>query len=75
VSGTTRAPREAGSLAEAHRTLIEHVVWPHFWAVQIWVLVLFLMYCSLRDLIRALGPERVRGMFLGGAGSAPTSGG
>jgi hypothetical protein len=63
--------RETGNLAQAHAELMEHVVWPHFWAVQIWLLVLFLMYCSLRELIRALGADRVHGVFFGaGRGSA-----
>jgi len=57
--------RETGDLAQAHSQLMQHVVWPHFWAIQIWLLVLFLMYSSLRELVRALGPERVRAMFLG----------
>ncbi|MDX2312683.1 MAG: hypothetical protein QNL90_01305, partial [Gammaproteobacteria bacterium] len=41
------------------------VIWPHFWAIQIWLLVLFFMFCALRELIRALGRERVRAMFIG----------
>lgn len=57
--------REHGSLAEANRTMLDQVVWPHFWAVQLWLLVLFLMYCSLRELVRALGPARVRTLFFG----------
>lgn len=59
--------REKGSVGAAHRELMEHVVWPHFWVVQLWLLVLLLVYCSLRELVRALGRERVRQMFFGGA--------
>lgn len=58
---------EAGGLVQAHHALMEQVVWPHFWAIQIWLLVLFLMYCALRELIRTLGPESVRRIFLGGS--------
>jgi hypothetical protein len=59
--------REYGNLALANRHLLDEVVWPRFWAVQIWLLILFFMYCSLRELIRALGRDRVRLMFLGGS--------
>ena len=57
-------------LAAAHRHLMAEVVWPHFWAVQVWLLVLFLVYCALRELIRVLGKERVRAMFFGPLGAA-----
>lgn len=55
--------RRMGSLAEANRQLFQEIVWPHFWCVQMWLLVLLLLYCSLRELIRAIGRERVVGMF------------
>ena len=51
------------SLGEAIRHLMGEVVWPQFWAVQIWLLVLFLAYCSLRELIRAVGRQEVIDMF------------
>lgn len=57
--------RQYGDIALANRHLVDEVVWPHFWAVQIWLLVLFFMYCGLRELIRALGRERVSHMFFG----------
>ena len=57
--------REHGDLALANRHLFDEVVWPHFWFVQIWLLVLFFLYCTMRELIRALGRERVRAMFFG----------
>lgn len=57
--------REHGGLAAANRHLLGEVVWPHFWAVQIWLLVLLLVYCALRELVRALGRERVLHLFFG----------
>jgi hypothetical protein len=42
--------REYGNLALANRHLLDKVVWPHFWAIQIWLLVLFFMFCTLREL-------------------------
>jgi hypothetical protein len=59
--------REHGNLAVANRHLLDEVVWPHFWFVQIWLLVLFLMYCTLREFVRVIGGERVRHMFFGPA--------
>jgi len=61
--------RQQGSLVAAHRQLMAELVWPHFWAVQIWLLVLLFVYCALRELIRSLGRERVIEMFFGTRGS------
>jgi purine-cytosine permease-like protein len=51
------------NVAEANRRMIEEIVWPHFWAVQLWSVVLLLVYCAFRELVRALGRERVIKMF------------
>ena len=59
--------RAYGGIADANSRLLDEVIWPHFWIVQIWLLVLFLMYCTLRELIRVLGRERFRTIFLGPA--------
>lgn len=53
-------------LEAASRQLLHEVVWPHFWAIQLWLLVLFFVYCAMRELIRAIGPREVRRMFFGG---------
>ena len=54
-----------GSLAEANRQLAEEIVWPHFWAVQLWLVVLLFVYCAMRELVRAIGREKVLDMFFG----------
>jgi hypothetical protein len=54
-----------GNFAEAHRHLVEEIVWPHFWLIQMWLIVLFFVYCSLRELIRAIGKREFTAMFLG----------
>ena len=59
------AYRETGSFAAANAHMVEAVVWPHFWAVQILMLVLFLQYCTLREFSRAVGGPRMRALFLG----------
>ena len=60
--------RRHDGLAEAHRRMLAEVVWPHFWAVQIWLAALLLMYCSMRELSLALEPGRLRQVFFGAHG-------
>lgn len=52
--------------AEANRRLAEEIVWPHFWLIQMWLVVLFFVYCAMRELVRAIGREKVVQMFIGG---------
>ena len=54
-----------GDIAEANRHLLDEAVWPHFFIVQIWLFVLFFLYCVVTELVRVLGRDRVRSMFLG----------
>jgi hypothetical protein len=44
--------------------IVAKVVLPHFRAVQILMLVLFLQYCTLREISRSVGRQRMRAMFL-----------
>lgn len=53
------------SLMEANRHLIDEVVWPHFWLLQMWLSVLFLIFCALRELVRVIGRDKVIQMFFG----------
>jgi len=54
-----------GDLSAAHRQLMSEIVWPHFWAIQLWLIVLLFVYCALRELIRAIGREKIIEMFVG----------
>jgi hypothetical protein len=54
-----------GSLSSANRHLFEEVVWPRFWAIQIWLLVLLFVYCGFRELVRVVGRHAVIEMFFG----------
>jgi hypothetical protein len=45
--------------------LWNETVWPHFWAIQIWLVCLFFIYVSFREFARAVGEERFFKMFLG----------
>jgi hypothetical protein len=55
--------RHAASFAEANRRLFDEVVWPHFWGVQLWLLILLLLYSAFRELARALGRDQIIGLF------------
>ncbi len=57
--------REYRNFALANHHLLNEVIWPYFWVIQIWLLVLFFVYSTLRELIRVLGRERVLHMFFG----------
>lgn len=57
--------RKYGDMAIANSHLLNEVIWPHFWIVQLWLFVLFLMYCTLREFVRVLGREQIRAIFFG----------
>jgi hypothetical protein len=57
--------REAGSLGAGHRKLLAEIVWPHFWAMQILLVVLILMYCTMHEFVRVLGRDQVLAMVFG----------
>jgi hypothetical protein len=65
--------REAGGLAAANAKLLAEIVWPHFWAIQIFLLVLILMYCTTSEFVRVIGGDKVRRMFFGPLQQAPAS--
>ena len=51
------------SFRRANEHLWGELVWPHFWAIQILLLVLILMYCTMRELVRVIGADKVREIF------------
>jgi hypothetical protein len=57
--------RQAGGLIAGNEKLLAEIVWPHFWAIQILLFVLILMYCTMRELVRVIGADTVRRMFFG----------
>ncbi len=54
-----------GSLSIALEHLWDEIIWPHFWAIHIWLFCLFIVYVSFRELARTLGEERFFQIFLG----------
>ena len=65
--------KQAGGLVDANEKLLAAIVWPHFWATEILLVVIIFMYCMMRELIRAIGPAKVREMFFGSPANARAS--
>jgi hypothetical protein len=57
--------RAAGGVAAGNAKLLAEIVWPHFWAVQILLFVLILVYCTARELVRVIGKEKMLRLFFG----------
>ena len=75
--------KEAGGFVAGNEKLLATIVWPHFTAIQIVLLVIIFNYCVIRELGRAIGEERLLRMFfrqpagevLGGIDGPRASGG
>lgn len=52
-------------VAAAHGLAIQQFAQPRFWASEIWVAVLLLIFVTMRELTRVEGKERLRLIFLG----------
>jgi hypothetical protein len=57
--------KAAGSLVAGNQQLLAEIVWPHFWAIQMLLVVLILMYCTMHELVRVLGRDKVLEMLFG----------
>lgn len=57
--------KDTRSLVAAQHALLAHMDWPRFWAIQILLVTLILMYCVIAELSRVIGRERLRKMFFG----------
>ncbi|MBS1187738.1 MAG: uncharacterized protein H6R04_1756 [Burkholderiaceae bacterium] len=57
--------RKLGSFAAANQSFLAETIWPHFWLIQIWLVVLLLVFSAQRELIRAIGRDKVMQMFFG----------
>ncbi|MCF7985549.1 MAG: hypothetical protein K9L70_14190 [Thiohalocapsa sp.] len=57
--------RQAGGVVAGNEKLLAEIVWPHFWAIQILLFLLILMYCTLHELVRLVGKDKARQMFFG----------
>src|SRR5882762_7177543 len=57
--------RQAGGFVAGNQKLLAEIVWPHFWAIQIILFVLIAMYCTMHELVRVMGREKVLRIFFG----------
>ena len=57
--------RQAGGIAAGNAKLLAEIVWPHFWAIQIILFLLILVYCTAHELVRVIGKEKMLRLFFG----------
>ena len=57
--------RHTGSFVAGNKELLTKIVWPHFWAIQLILFVLIGMYCTMHELVRVIGKEKVLRIFFG----------
>jgi hypothetical protein len=57
--------RQAGGFVAGNEKLLSEMVWPHFWAIQIILFVLIAMYCTIHELVRVIGREKLLRIFFG----------
>jgi len=57
--------REAGTFIAGNEKLLAEIVWPHFWAIQIVLMMLITMYCTISEIGRVIGGDKMRHLFFG----------
>jgi hypothetical protein len=57
--------RQTGTFVAGNQKLLAEIVWPHFWAIQIILFMLIVMYCMMHELVRVIGKEKVLRIFFG----------
>ena len=57
--------RQTGGFVAGNQKLLAEIIWPHFWAIQIILFVLIAMYCTMHELVRVMGREKVMKIFFG----------
>jgi hypothetical protein len=57
--------RKTGGFVAGNEKLLATIIWPHFWAIQILLFVLILMYCTMHELVRVIGGQKVMRIFFG----------
>jgi len=57
--------RQAGGFVAGNEKLLAEIVWPHYWAVQIILFILILVYCTARELARVIGKQKMLRLFFG----------
>jgi len=57
--------RQAGGIVAGNEKLLTEIVWPHFWAIQIILFILILVYCTAHELGRIIGRKKMLRLFFG----------
>jgi hypothetical protein len=57
--------RQTGTFIAGNQKLLAEIVWPHFWAIQIILFMLIVMYCMMHELVRVIGKEKTLRIFFG----------
>ena len=57
--------RQAGGIVAGNEKLLAEIVWPHYFAVEIVLFILILVYCTARELGRVMGKEKLLRLFFG----------
>jgi hypothetical protein len=57
--------RQTGGFVAGNQKLLSEIIWPHFWAIQIILFVLIVMYCTVHELVRVIGKEKALRIFFG----------
>jgi hypothetical protein len=57
--------RKTGSFVAGNRDLLASMIWPHFFAIQLLLLVMILMYVTMNELIRVIGAGNFKRMVFG----------
>src|SRR5436190_22344290 len=57
--------RQAGGFIAGNQKLLSEMVWPHFWAIQIILFVLIAIYCTMHELSRVIGRQKLLRLFFG----------
>jgi hypothetical protein len=57
--------RQTGGFVAGNQKLLAEIIWPHFWAIQIILFFLIAMYCTMHELVRVIGKEKMVRIFFG----------
>jgi hypothetical protein len=62
--------KQYGGIVVGNRHFWNEMSWDKFLLIQMWLSVLFLIFCALRELIRVIGGEKVIQIFFGSPGKS-----
>jgi hypothetical protein len=65
VEGILQEARRQGGLVAGFEHFGANVVWPAFWARDIWINVLILFYCAAMELAHVVGAKKMSEIFFG----------